>query len=125
MLILYLFRGATVLVELWQPHILYARFRDNKFLQGGVVSPTPNPQPGGPGYLSQCGISLETCPAWWPYQQLCYRRRSFRVHWCTQAPSPSNRVLRQEVEIPSRGADMIIYSKYIKIQLRSGCYNVF
>jgi hypothetical protein len=30
----------------------YVRFRDNKFVQGGAVSPTPNPQPGGPGYLS-------------------------------------------------------------------------
>jgi hypothetical protein len=44
----YLLCGATVLVELWLPHIFYVRFRDNKFLQGGVVSPTPNPQPGGP-----------------------------------------------------------------------------
>jgi hypothetical protein len=43
----YLLRGAAVLVELWPPHILYVRFHDNEFLQGGVVSPTPNPQPGG------------------------------------------------------------------------------
>jgi hypothetical protein len=48
----YVLHGATVLVELWPPHIFYVRFRDNKFLQGRVVSPTPNPQPGGPGYLS-------------------------------------------------------------------------
>jgi hypothetical protein len=33
----YLLRGARVLAE------LYVRFRNNKFLQGGVVSPTPNP----------------------------------------------------------------------------------
>jgi hypothetical protein len=39
---------ALVTVELWPPHIAYVRFRDSKFLQGGVVSPTPNPQPGGP-----------------------------------------------------------------------------
>jgi hypothetical protein len=51
-LLSYLLRGATVLVELWPPHIFYVRFRDSKFLQRGVVSPTPNPQPGGPGYLS-------------------------------------------------------------------------
>jgi hypothetical protein len=44
--------GATVLVELWPPHIFYVRFRDRKFLQGRVVSPTPNPQPEGPwGFL--------------------------------------------------------------------------
>jgi hypothetical protein len=48
----YLLCGTTSLVELWPPHILYVRFRDNEFLQDGVVSPTPNPQPGGPGYLS-------------------------------------------------------------------------
>jgi hypothetical protein len=49
----YLLRGATVLVELWPPHIFYVKFRDKEFLRGGVVvSPTPNPQPGGPGYLS-------------------------------------------------------------------------
>jgi hypothetical protein len=48
----YLVRGATVLVALWPPHIFYVRFRDSKFLQGEVVSPTSNPQPGGPGYFS-------------------------------------------------------------------------
>jgi hypothetical protein len=46
-LLTYLLRGTTVLVELWPPHVFYARFRDSKFLQGGVVSSTPNPQPGG------------------------------------------------------------------------------
>jgi hypothetical protein len=44
----YLLRGATVHVELRPPHIFYVRFRDSKFLQVGVVSPTPNPQPGRP-----------------------------------------------------------------------------
>jgi hypothetical protein len=29
----------------------------------------------------------------WPYQQLCCRRHSFGVHWWTQAPSPSKKVL--------------------------------
>jgi hypothetical protein len=48
----YLLRYATVLVELWPPHIFDLRFRDSIFLQDGVVSPMPNPQPGGPGYLS-------------------------------------------------------------------------
>jgi hypothetical protein len=50
-LLTYLLHDATVLVELWPPHILCVRFRDN-FLQGGVASPTPNPQTLGPGYLS-------------------------------------------------------------------------
>jgi hypothetical protein len=48
----YLLRGATVLVEHWLPHVLYVRFHDNEFLQGGVISPMANPQPGGPRYLS-------------------------------------------------------------------------
>jgi hypothetical protein len=52
MVITYLFRGATVLVELWPPHIFYVKFRNNEFLQGGMIGPTPKPQPGGPGYLS-------------------------------------------------------------------------
>ena len=33
-------------------------------LQGRVVSPTPNPQPGRPGCLFQSNPSLQTCPAW-------------------------------------------------------------
>jgi hypothetical protein len=55
----YLLRGGTVLVELWPPHILHVRFRDSKCLQGAVVSPTPNPQPGWPGYFSYSDTSLE------------------------------------------------------------------
>jgi hypothetical protein len=47
---LYLLTYSVVLVELWPPHIFDMRFREIKFLQGGVI-PTPNPQPGGPGYL--------------------------------------------------------------------------
>jgi hypothetical protein len=50
-LLTFLLCDATVLVELWPPHIFYVRFRDSKFLQDGVVSPTPNPQLGEPGYL--------------------------------------------------------------------------
>jgi hypothetical protein len=39
------------------------RFCNNSFLQGEVVSPMPNPQPGGPGYLLLSGPSPSTCPA--------------------------------------------------------------
>jgi hypothetical protein len=42
LLLTYLLNGATVLVELWPPHIFYVRIHDSKFLQGGVISPTPN-----------------------------------------------------------------------------------
>jgi hypothetical protein len=34
------------------------------FLRGGVVSLTPNPQPGGPGYAFLPGSSPLTCLAW-------------------------------------------------------------
>jgi hypothetical protein len=47
-----LLRGTAVLIELWPPDIFYVRFGDSIFLQGVVISPMPNPQPRGPGYLS-------------------------------------------------------------------------
>jgi hypothetical protein len=50
--ITYLLRGASVLVELWQPHIFYVTFRDNNFYGVGSSAPRPTPKPGGPGYLS-------------------------------------------------------------------------
>jgi hypothetical protein len=34
------------------------------FLRRGVLSPTPNPQPGGPGYPFLSGSSPLTCLAW-------------------------------------------------------------
>ncbi|GIX98776.1 hypothetical protein CEXT_699801 [Caerostris extrusa] len=34
------------------------------FLQDKVISSMPNPQPGGPAYLSSSGNSPQTCPAW-------------------------------------------------------------
>jgi hypothetical protein len=40
----FLFTGATNPCGSWPPPLC-----DSKFLQGGVVSPTPNPQHGGPG----------------------------------------------------------------------------
>jgi hypothetical protein len=35
-----------------------------QFLRGEDVIPTPDPQPGGRGYLSLPGTSLRSCPAW-------------------------------------------------------------
>jgi hypothetical protein len=43
---------------------LLLRFRYNIFLWGGVVSLTPNPQHGGPGYPFLSGSSPLTCLAW-------------------------------------------------------------
>jgi hypothetical protein len=42
---------------------LQLRFPNNTFLRGGVVSLTPNPQPGGPGYPFLSGSSPLTCLA--------------------------------------------------------------
>jgi hypothetical protein len=38
--------GPTAHIGPWRPHM---RFRNSSFLWCGVVSPTPNPQLGGPG----------------------------------------------------------------------------
>ena len=48
------------------------------------MSTTPNPQPGGLGYLS--GTSLETCPATVALSAARLSRHSFRVHWCMHVP---------------------------------------
>jgi hypothetical protein len=59
----------------------------------GSLAPLPTPN------VENQGISLSLAPPskpvqhGWPCQQLCCRRHSFRVHWCTQAPSPSNKIL--------------------------------
>jgi hypothetical protein len=42
-LLTYLLHGATVLAEVWPPHIFCVRFRDSKSLQSGVISPMLNP----------------------------------------------------------------------------------
>jgi hypothetical protein len=42
------FTGATTLSVL-ASSIGPWRFRNSKQFRGGIVSPTPNPQPGGPG----------------------------------------------------------------------------
>jgi len=43
---------------------LIVGFRNKLFLRCGVVTPTPNPQPGGPGYPVLSGSSPLTCLAW-------------------------------------------------------------
>jgi hypothetical protein len=43
---------------------LCSTFVTISFLMCGVVSPTPNPQPGGPGYHFLSGSSPLTCLAW-------------------------------------------------------------
>jgi hypothetical protein len=52
-----------------------------------------------PPNLEDQGISLSVAPPskpvrhGWSHQQLCCCWHSFRLHWCTQAPSPSNKEL--------------------------------
>jgi hypothetical protein len=63
------------------------------FTRLGSSAPRPTPN------LEDQGISLSLAPPskpvrhGWLYQQLHCCRHSFRVYWCTQAPSPSNNVL--------------------------------
>jgi hypothetical protein len=43
---------------------LWLKFRNKYVLLGGVVSRTPNPQPGGQGHPFLSGSSPLTCLAW-------------------------------------------------------------
>jgi hypothetical protein len=52
----YLLSGATVLVELWQHHTFYMRFRDSKFCRVGSSAPRPTPN------LLVQGISISLAP---------------------------------------------------------------
>jgi hypothetical protein len=59
------------------------------FLWDGVVSLTPNPQPGGPGYPYLSGSSSLTCLAWETLPvacSICYCQHSSQDHLTTQAP---------------------------------------
>jgi hypothetical protein len=68
-------------------------FVTENFCRVGSSAPCTTPN------LEEQGISLSLAPpskpVWhgWPYQQLCCRWHGFRVHWCTQAPSHSSKVL--------------------------------
>jgi len=44
--------------------LLSQGFEIIEFLRGEVVSPMPNPQLGGPGYLPFSSNTIETSPAW-------------------------------------------------------------
>jgi hypothetical protein len=46
---------------------LQLRFRNkSKYYRVGLLTPLPNPQPGGTGYPLLSGASPLTCPAWEP-----------------------------------------------------------
>jgi hypothetical protein len=46
------------------------RFRKSKFLLVGIVSPTPNPQPGGPGTILRLVPTFWLVWRGWRYQEL-------------------------------------------------------
>lgn len=48
------FTGATILCGSWLP----PWFRNGQFFRGGIVSPTPNPQPGGRGTTFRLAFTL-------------------------------------------------------------------
>jgi hypothetical protein len=54
--------GATVHDEPWQSLKVSQQLKS--FLWDGAIKPTPNPQPGGPGYPFLSGSSSLVCPAW-------------------------------------------------------------
>jgi hypothetical protein len=77
------------------PAFLYVRFRDNEFLQGRVVSRTPN-QPTNledQGLSSSLASPSKPVRHVWPGSNYATVGISFRVHWCAHVPSPSNKVL--------------------------------
>jgi hypothetical protein len=98
----YLLHGATVLVELWSPHILYVRFRDSKFLRDGGRQPHAQP----PTWRTRVSLLVwhlsRNLSGMGPYQQLCCRRHSFRVHWYT-SPLTQQQSAFDKVEISLRG----------------------
>jgi hypothetical protein len=55
------------------PRLIFG-FRNKLFLRCGVVSPTPNPQYGGPGYPFSSGSSPLTCLAWEALPVAPYRK---------------------------------------------------
>jgi hypothetical protein len=59
----YLSPTLSIIVKIIQL-FLCSTFVIISFLLCGVVSPTPNPQPGGPGYPCLSGSSPLTCRAW-------------------------------------------------------------
>jgi len=59
--------------------------QQNIFLRGGVVSPTPNPQTGRPGYPFLSGSS-HLIRLTWLYQELRSPQHSFQGHLATQHP---------------------------------------
>ena len=59
------FPCSQVVVCLSIPSEAFLRFSEHSFFfRGGVVTPTPNPQLGGPGCHFLSGPSPLTCPAW-------------------------------------------------------------
>ena len=62
-------------------------FRNNKFLLCGIVSSTPNPQPGGPGYpFFVWVITLDLSGMGGPTSSIRYRQHSSQDHVTTQTP---------------------------------------
>jgi hypothetical protein len=59
----------------------------------GSLAPRPTPNLEDQGISLSLASPLKSVRHGWPFQHLCLRRNSFRVHWCTQAPSLSNKVL--------------------------------
>jgi hypothetical protein len=87
---------------------LIERFRNNYFFfRGEVVSLTPNPQPGGPGYLLLSGPSPSTCPAWvaLPIDDAT-AGTAVRIIWPRKPSHPA--LAFDKVQLPWRGTVLIL-----------------
>jgi hypothetical protein len=64
----------------------FSRERLFLFLWGGVVSPTPNPQPGGSGFFLGGGDGRGMYHVWWrltPWPDTSDQKRFFPPEFCT------------------------------------------
>jgi len=64
----------------------YECFISGVFLRRGVVSTSPNPQPGGQGHPFKSGSSPLTCLAWENLPVASYRQHSSQGLMTLQAP---------------------------------------
>ena len=86
-------------------HYLFEAARQSYFYEMGFSAPTPNPQPGGPGYP----ITFDLSGIRGPYQQLRYRQHSSQDPLTTQAAllhqsmgtfGGACAIYREEFEVP-------------------------
>ena len=83
---------APISTSKWQM-IFNSAFKGLIF-QGRFVSPAPNPQPGGPGYLSQSGLSIRACLA-----RMALPEAKPLASWRLSSPHPAHAFVRVDIVV--------------------------